>query len=98
MRADTWRRIDKSIACGILLFAAASARAVAPHLASVTPTGGERGKELELSFHGDRLQDAVEIIAYEPGLEVRRLNFVTNKLVKAAVKLSPDCRLGAHHL
>lgn len=81
-----------------MLFVAASACAVAPHLASITPTGGQRGKELELSLHGDRLQDAVEIIAYEPGLEVRRLNFVTNKVVKAAVKLSPDCSLGEHHL
>ena len=71
-----------------MLFVAASACAVAPHLASITPTGGQRGKELELSFQGDRLQDAVEIIAYEPGLEIRRLNFVTNKLVKATVKLS----------
>ena len=81
-----------------MIFAAASACAVAPHLTTITPTGGERGKELELSFHGDRLQDAVEIIAYEPGLEVRRLNFVTNKLVKATVKLSPECLLGEHHL
>ena len=98
MRVETCRRFDKGIACGILLFVAASACAVAPHLASITPTGGQRGKELELSLHGDRLQDAVEIIAYEPGLEIRRLNFVTNKLVKAAVKLSPECSLGEHHL
>ena len=98
MRVETGRRFDKSIACGILLYAAASACAVTPHLASITPTGGQRGNELELSFHGERLQDAVEIIAYEPGLEVRRLNLVTNQLVKATVKLSPECGLGEHHL
>src|ERR1039458_124702 len=98
MRVETGRRFDKSIACGILLYAAASACAVAPHLASITPTGGQRGNELELSFHGERLQDAVEIIAYEPGLEVRRLNLVTNQLVKATMKLSPECGLGEHHL
>src|ERR1039458_8764277 len=98
MRVETGRRFAKSIACGILLYAAASACAVAPHLASITPTGGQRGNELELSFHGERLQDAVEIIAYEPGLEVHRLNLVTNQLVKATVKLSPECGLGEHHL
>jgi hypothetical protein len=98
MRVETGRRFAKSIACGILLCAAASACAVAPHLASITPTSGQRGNELELSFHGERLQDAVEIIAYEPGLEVRRLNLVTNQLVKATVQLSPECGLGEHHL
>src|ERR1017187_5378375 len=98
MRAETCRRFDKGIACGILLFVAASACAVAPHLASITPSGGQRGKELELRLHGDRLQDAVEVVACGPGLEVRRLNFVTNKLVKATVKLSPDCSLDEHHL
>ena len=95
---ETCRGFGARIACGILLFTATSAFATAPHLASITPTGAQRGHELELSFHGERLQDSVEIIAYEPGLEVRRLNLVTNKLVKATVKLSPECDLGEHHL
>lgn len=72
--------------------------ATAPRLASVMPTGGERGTELQLSFNGERLQDTEEIICYEPGIEVRRLNLITNKLVRATVKIAPDCRLGEHHL
>jgi hypothetical protein len=71
---------------------------VAPHLASVLPTGGQRGTQIEVSFHGERLQDAEEIISYEPGLEVLKLNLVTNNIVKAQVRLAPDCRLGEHHL
>lgn len=62
------------------------------------PTGGQRGTEIQLSFNGERLQDAEEVICYEPGLEVRRLNLVTNKLVRATVKIAPDCPLGEHHL
>jgi hypothetical protein len=71
---------------------------VAPHLVSVLPTGGQRGTQIEVSFYGDRLQDAEEIIWYEPGLEVLKLNLVTNSIVRAQVRLAPDCRLGEHHL
>jgi hypothetical protein len=86
--------------CGIFLFALLPlcVFATAPKLASITPAGGQRGMEVQISFNGERLQDAEEIISYEPGLEVRRLNLVTNKLVTALVKIAPDCRLGEHHL
>jgi hypothetical protein len=53
---------------------------------------------LELSFEGDRLQDAEEVLCYEPGLRVLKLNSVTNKIVKAQLQISSDCRLGEHHL
>jgi hypothetical protein len=82
----------------LVLGAAAGARAVAPDLASVLPTGGQRGTQIEVSFHGDRLQDAQEIISYEPGLDVGKLGLVTNKVVTAQIKIAPDCRLGEHHL
>ena len=72
--------------------------AVAPHLAAVLPTGGQRGTELELSFPGQRLQDTQEIICYEQGIQVLKLNLVTNDVVKAQVHLAPDCALGEHHL
>jgi hypothetical protein len=85
-------------ALGILVCAAMEAGAVAPHVASLMPTGGQRGTQVELSFRGDRLEDAQEIIAYEPGLELVKLGPVTNHIVKAQVKIAPDCRLGEHHL
>ena len=72
--------------------------ATAPRLADINPTGGQRGAELQLSFNGERLQDTEEVICYEPGIEVQRLNLVTNKLVRATVKIAPDCQLGEHHL
>jgi hypothetical protein len=72
--------------------------ATSPRLASILPVGGQRGTEIQLAFTGERLQDTAEIICYEPGLDVRRFNLVTNQLVKATVKIAPDCPLGEHHL
>jgi hypothetical protein len=72
--------------------------ATAPRLDSILPVGGQRGTEVLIGFRGDRLQDAEEIITYEPGIEIQRLNLITNQIVKATVKIAPDCPLGEHHL
>ena len=86
------------LALGVLFWATVEAGAVAPHLAALLPTGGQRGTQVELRFHGDRLQDTEELIAYEPGLELVKFGLVTNHIVKAQVKIAPDCALGEHHL
>ena len=80
-----------------LLGAAASLWAIDPKLRSLTPVGGQLGSELELNFEGERLQDSEEIISYEPGLKILKLNAVTNALVKAQLKIENDCALGEHH-
>src|SRR5579872_6095783 len=73
-------------------------QATSPEFKEILPTGAQRGTELEVSFVGDRLQDAEEILCYEPGIEVLSLNLVTNKVTKAQLKLAADCSLGEHHL
>jgi Bacterial pre-peptidase C-terminal domain len=75
-----------------------AAFATSPHVESLTPVGGQRGTELEATFAGERLQDAQEIFCYEPGIQVLKLNLVTNKTVTAQFKIAPDCTLGEHHL
>jgi hypothetical protein len=82
----------------LYLVVAPMALATSPQLQDISPTGGQRGIELEVSFHGERLQDAEEVICYEPGLQILKLNLVTNKTVKAQIKIGSDCRLGEHHL
>jgi hypothetical protein len=72
--------------------------ATAPILKSVLPTGAQRGTELEVRFEGERLQDTEEVLCYEPGIEVTKLNLMTNKVVKAQVRIAADCVLGEHHL
>lgn len=77
---------------------ALAAFATSPHVESLVPAGGQRGTELEATFSGERLQDAQEIFCYEPGIQILKLNLVTNKIVTAQLKISADCALGEHHL
>lgn len=71
-----------------------------PQLSSTEPAGAQRGTELEVAFHGERLNDAREILWYSPGVEVLSLEIPTNQaaVVKARLKLKPDCQLGEHSL
>jgi len=86
---------------GALWFAAADlAHASAPHLAGTNPAGAQRGSEVEVTLRGERLSDAQEILWYSPGITVARLEVPTNQsaIVKAQLKIAPDCRLGEHCL
>jgi hypothetical protein len=78
------------------LVLAGPARAIAPVLSIIQPRGGQRGTEQVLSFQGARLSDAKEIVCYSPGFTVTKLEVVNDGVVKATVKVAPDCRLGEH--
>ncbi|HVV01744.1 MAG TPA: hypothetical protein VHH88_10315, partial [Verrucomicrobiae bacterium] len=81
-----------------LMASVAGLHATDPSLRSILPLGGKAGSDVEVSFGGDRLEDTQEILSYEPGLDVVRLNLVTNKVVKAEIRIAPDCPPGEHHL
>src|SRR5258706_2846825 len=74
-----------------------AAQAGSPRLESITPTGGQRGTELEVIFGGERLEEAGEIFFYEPRVQILKINSVTNKIGHAQLKIAPDCQLGEHH-
>lgn len=74
------------------------ATATQPRLTSTTPSGGQRGTELELRLNGSRLDDAQEIVFYAPGIEVVKMEGGKTNSLKAQIKIAPDCRLGEHHL
>jgi len=83
----------------LLLFAIATiATATQPRLTSTTPSGAQRGTELELRLNGSRLDDAQEIVFYAPGIEVVKMEKDKSDSLKAQIKIAPDCRLGEHHL
>src|SRR3954447_23340568 len=82
---------------GLLLFVSA-AYATSPKLASITPTGAQRGTEVELKLAGSRLDDTQELVFYEPGISVLKLDASKTNVVKAQIKIAPDCALGEHHL
>lgn len=85
------------ILIGSLLLPLAAARGASPTLGAISPRGAQRGTEAELTFSGDRLSDAQELLLYSPGVTVSKLEVVNNNTVKAKLTLAPDCRLGEHH-
>ncbi len=82
----------------LLLFcSAAPALAASPVLTNILPRGAQRGVESEILFNGQRLEDAQELMFYEPGIEVVELTVVNGNQVKAKLKIAADCTLGTKH-
>jgi len=79
---------------GLSLFAA-DLQAASPSVGSVSPNGGQRGTEIEVSFNGARLADAQEILFSYPGITVQSLEGA-DAAVKTKLAIAPDCRLGQH--
>src|SRR5688572_8801653 len=94
------RRSIRSVICGcvVVLVLASVAHAASPNLARVLPRGAQRGTELEVVLHGDRLADAEEVLLYSPGLTVNKLEVVDPKQVKLRVAVAADAALGEHAL
>jgi hypothetical protein len=60
--------------------------------------GGQRGTEVEVTLGGGRLADAKEIVFYQPGVSVTKLQVVNDGAVKATLKIAHDCLLGLHEI
>lgn len=93
----------RPVSCGLfvtalLAFAARPAQAASPNLGGTTPRGAQRGTEVEVVFSGAQLDDAQEILFYEPGIEVTKLEVVNPSTVKVLFKIAPDCMLGSHRV
>jgi hypothetical protein len=80
------------MACGI------SAHAFSPELSRVSPLGWQRGTEVEMHFHGDRLDGAQEILSYQSGISFRDIKVVDAKHVTAIATIAADAPLGEHPL
>ncbi|MBI1374093.1 MAG: peptidase [Phycisphaera sp.] len=79
----------------------ALAQAYQPDLGSITPPGVQRGAEVVISLNGDRLNDPLELVHYDTGIEVVKLEAGEPKenrvrQVKATLRVAPDCPLGEH--
>ncbi|RPI91232.1 MAG: peptidase [Planctomycetaceae bacterium] len=75
-----------------------TATAASPSFGGTTPRGAQRGTELEVVLSGGQLEDAREVLFYEPGIEVTKFEVVNGGTVKATFKIAPDCALGSHRL
>ncbi len=80
----------------LLLCATEPALAADPLLTRVMPRGGTRGAELELTFIGQRLDDAQEILFYEPGIAVKEVQPNGANSCKAKVAIASDARVGEY--
>lgn len=70
--------------------------AASPVLSAIQPRGAQRGAEAVLTFSGARLSDAQEVLAYYPGVTVKKTEVVNDATLKVTVAVAPDCRLGEH--
>src|SRR6187200_2446253 len=70
--------------------------AASPSLGGIQPRGAQRGTEAVLTFSGARLADAQEVLAYYPGVSVKKLEVVNDAALKVTVAIAADCRLGEH--
>jgi hypothetical protein len=93
------RVIVAALALGLF---SVTALAASPQLTRIVPRGGQRGTEVVLSFDGQRLADAQEVLIYEPGLTVVRISQPDKKYegkqVKVTVKIAPDARVGEYQM
>ncbi len=73
------------IAIVVLFAVTGGARASSPDLNLILPRGGQRGTEVVLTFTGNRIGDCTEVMLYQPGLKVTKLESVNPGTVKATV-------------
>src|SRR5688572_5153522 len=92
------RLTSRFLAALVLVALQATAHAASPNLQRVLPRGAQRGTELEVILHGDRLGDAEEVLLYSSGLTVNKLEVVDPKQVKLRVAVAADAALGEHAL
>src|SRR6185295_14108728 len=81
-----------------LLASAPAGAKESPNLGRVSPRGGERGTEIDLTLSGGQLKDAQQLFFYKSGLEVLKLEATDDKTVKVRLKIAADAALGEHTL
>ena len=69
-----------------------------PVLNLIEPRGGQRGVEMDMHFYGERLDGIQELLAYQPGIEVRSFAVENDKHASAKIFIRPDAPLGEHQL
>lgn len=67
-----------------------------PVVSGISPRGGQRGTELQVTFAGERLDGFQEVMCYEPGLSISEVQVKDGKSLTAKVTIAPDARLGEY--
>jgi hypothetical protein len=85
-------------AISILLALVSPLAAFSPELSLVNPRGGQRGTEMEVHFHGERLEEIQEALFYQPGLSLSAIQVKDSKHALAKITIAADAQLGEHSL
>jgi hypothetical protein len=93
----TWTKLSAGV-LGVFFSLAIPVHATSPRITAITPTGAQRGSEVELRLTGSRIDDAQEIIFYEPGIKVLKIDAAKTNSIKAQIQISADCPFGEYHL
>ena len=91
-------QVFAAFSLALLCLSGVSTWAASPDLSTSIPRGGQRGSDVKVTFYGNRLDDAQEVIFHEPGIAFKDLKVLDAKKVEATLTIAPDCRLGEHHL
>lgn len=94
------KQIIAPAALGFIVLAAFghAVSASSPALSNIIPRGAQRGTEVEVTLNGARLEDAQELMIYQPGIEVTGLTVVNGSQVKAKLKIAADCAPGTKRI
>lgn len=87
-------RMFISLVAAASLLAVNFVAAAEPALSVISPTGAQRGKDVEVTFAGARLGDAQQVLIYEPGITVKSVTPAGDNAAKATLAIAADCRLG----
>ena len=75
-----------------------TASAASPELSVVLPRGAQRGTEADITIHGQRLADIKEILFYQPGITVTKLESTAPNQAKAHLQIDKDAKIGEYPL
>lgn len=78
--------------------AAPIASAVEPQFNVVYPRGGQRGTTVDVTFRGNRLSDAIDVMFHDEGISLAELTPKDDNHFTAKLAIAPDCPLGTHAL
>lgn len=67
-----------------------------PRLNLILPRGVQRGTEAKLRLVGERLGEAQELLLYDSGISVLKIEPIDNNTIEVTVNVAADCRLGEH--
>ncbi len=72
--------------------------AFTPELNRIDPPGGQAGTEVDVTFHGERLEEIQSALFYEPGITLSGIQVKDGKQIAAKLAIAPDAAPGEHSL